>query len=103
MNLNLELKRANGRSVIDDDGMPVDIGRSISFAFFQNNVPVYNSTYAFVGNGAAAYAGMISALPVEQSPTNQKIGINPLFELTASQLSDLTRKGIVTVKNTFTS
>lgn len=102
LNLNLELKRANGRSVIDDDGMPVDIGRSISFAFFQNNVPVYNSTYAFVGNGAAAYAGMISALPVEQSPTNQKIGINPLFELTASQLSDLTRKGIVTVKNTFT-
>ena len=102
LNLNLELKRGNGRSVIDDDGTPVDIGRSISCTFFQNNVPVYNSTYAYVGNGAAAYAGMVSALPVEQSPTNQKIGISPLFELTASQLSNLTSKGIVTVKNTFT-
>ena len=102
LDLHLDLKRANGQSVIDDDGMPVDIGRAISCTFFQNNVPVYNSTYAYVGNGAGAYAGMVSALPVEQSPTNQKIGVNPLFELTTTQISDLTKKGIVTVKNTFT-
>ena len=102
LSLGLNLKRENGRAVIDDDGMPVNIGGSISMVFMQNNVPVFNSTYSYVGNGGSAYAGLVSALDVEQSPTNQKLKATPLFDLTTAQLSDLTARGIVTAKNTYT-
>ncbi len=98
----LYAKRNNGRYMLDKDNVPYSIGRNISMTFGGYYITTTDG-YKYISNGACGYAGMISALPIEQSSTNQPIDINTLaFELTNYQLVKLTEKGFVTFKNSFT-
>lgn len=100
-NWNLYAKNAYGRNMLNSDNLPYPIGRNVSICFFQNRVTT-PSDYVQICNGATAYAGMISNLPLEQSSTSQTIDMTPMFELTHSQLVTMGQAGYVTVKNTFT-
>lgn len=100
--LNLYAKRPNGNDMLDKNNMPYPIGRSVSVAFFQHKVET-GDNYTYISNGASAYAGMISVLPIDQSSTNQPINLpGTTFELTNYQLGRLTQAGFVTVKNSYT-
>jgi hypothetical protein len=95
-------KKDNGNYMLDSDNQPYALGRCISITFMQYGVGT-GSTYNYVSNGAAGYAGMVSALPIERSSTNQPINIeNISFELSNYQLGRLNTKGIVCAKNTTT-
>ena len=100
-NWNLYAKNAYGRNMLNSNNLPYPIGRNVSICFFQNRVTT-PSDYVQICNGATAYAGMISNLPLEQSSTAQSIDLTPMFELTHSQLVTMSQAGYVTVKNTFT-
>ena len=100
-NWDLYAKTYYGRNMLDQNNMPYPIGRNVSAVFSQNRVTT-PSNYVQVCNGATAYAGMVSALPLEQSSTAQPIDITPMFELTHSQLTALTGAGIVSIRNSFT-
>lgn len=100
LDLDLYAKNANGNNMLNNNNIPYPIGMRISIPFMQYTVTTGNG-YNYVSNGAAGYAGMVSALPAERSSTNQPISLPGLaFELSNYQLSKLTGKGIVTVKNT---
>lgn len=100
LDLDLYAKRPNGNNMLNNMNMPHPIGRCISIPFVQYTVTTGNG-YNYVSNGAAGYAGMISTLDADRSSTNQPISLPTLsFELSNYQLSKLTGKGIVTVKNT---
>ena len=101
-NFDLYAKKNNGRDLLDSDNLPVNIGRNISIVNFEERVQTDDNTYSFLSNGAAAYAGMISQLPVTRSSTMYQMNISPLFDLTHSQIQSLTDRGIVTVRNTYT-
>ena len=100
-NWDLYAKTYYGRNMLDSNNLPYPIGRNVSAVFSQNRVTT-PSNYVQVCNGASAYAGMASALPLEQSSTAQPIDIIPMFELTHSQLTALTGAGIVSIRNSFT-
>jgi len=100
-NWDLYAKTYYGRNMLDSNNMPYPIGRNVSAVFAQNRVTT-PSDYIQVCNGATAYAGMVSALPLEQSSTAQTIDITPMFELTHSQLTGLTNAGIVSIRSSFT-
>ena len=100
-NWDLYAKNAYGRNMLNNNNLPYPIGRNVSICFFQNRVTT-PSDYVQICNGSTAYAGMISNLPLEQSPTAQTIEVVPMFELTHSQLITMSQAGYVTVKNTFT-
>ena len=100
LDLDLYAKRSNGNNMLNNNNMPHPIGRCISIPFMQYTVTTGNG-YNYVSNGAAGYAGMVSTLDADRSSTNQAISLPTLaFELSNYQLSKLTGKGIVTVKNT---
>lgn len=100
LDLDLYAKRPNGNNMLNSNNMPHPIGRCISIPFMQYTVTTGNG-YNYVSNGAAGYAGMVSTLDADKSSTNQAIKLPTLaFELSNYQLSKLTAKGIVTVKNT---
>lgn len=100
LDLDLYAKRPNGNNMLNNNNMPHPIGLRISVPFIQYIVTTGNG-YNYVSNGAAGYAGTVSALPAERSSTNQPINVPTLaFELSNYQLSQLTGKGIVTIKNT---
>lgn len=102
LDFDLYAKKNNGNNMLDNNNMPHPIGRCISIPFMQYTVTTGNG-YNYVSNGAAGYAGMISTLDADKSSTNQAIDLPTLaFELSNYQLSKLTGKGIVTVKNTTT-
>lgn len=102
LDLDLYAKRSNGNNMLNNNNMPHPIGRCISVPFIQYTVTTGNG-YNYVSNGAAGYAGMVSKLDADKSSTNQPISLPTLaFELSNYQLSKLTGKGIVTVKNTTT-
>ena len=102
LDFDLYAKKNNGNNMLDNNNMPHSIGRCISIPFMQYIVTTGNG-YNYVSNGAAGYAGMISTLNADKSSTNQAIDLPTLaFELSNYQLSKLTGKGIVTVKNTTT-
>ena len=102
LDFDLYAKKNNGNNMLDNNNMPHPIGRCISIPFMQYIVTTGNG-YNYVSNGAAGYAGMISTLNADKSSTNQAIDLPTLaFELSNYQLSKLTGKGIVTVKNTTT-
>lgn len=102
LDFDLYAKKNNGNNMLDNNNMPHPIGRCISIPFMQYTVSTGNG-YNYVSNGAAGYAGMISTLDADKSSTNQAINLPTLaFELSNYQLSKLTGKGIVTVKNTTT-
>lgn len=98
----LYAKNGAGRNMLDRNNMPYPIGKNISVIFAQYFVNM-DDGYRFMATGAAGYAGMVSTLPLDQSSTNQPINItNPMFNLTNNQLTRLTSKGIVTLKQSFT-
>ena len=100
LDLDLYAKRSNGNNMLNSNNMPHPIGRCVSIPFMQYTVTTGNG-YNYVSNGAAGYAGMASTLEADKSSTNQPIKLPTLaFELSNYQLSKLTAKGIVTVKNT---
>ena len=101
-NFDMYAKKNNGRNMLDNKNMPYNIGRNVSITLFQHATSIDNGAYTFLSNGAAAYAGMTSALDLAQSTTAQTIDITPGYELSHSQLMSLTNKGIVTVRNSYT-
>lgn len=100
LDLDLYAKKSNGNNMLNNKNMPYSIGRNLSVTFMQYGVTTGNG-YNYVSNGAAGYAGMASTLAADKSSTNQPIDLpNLAFDLSNYQLSKLTGKGIVTVKNT---
>lgn len=98
----LYAKKDNGVNMRDRNNLPYDIGKDVSITFSSYYVTSPDG-YRYVVNGAAGYAGMASALPLDRSSTNQGIAIGSLlFELSEYQLSRLTTKGYVTFKNSYT-
>ena len=99
----LYAKKENGNYMLDSDNEPYPLGRCISITFMQYTVGT-GTSYNYVSNGAAGYAGMVSALPIERSSTNQPINVGDIsFELSNYQLGRLNTKGIVCCKNTTTN
>jgi len=104
LNLELDLyaKNVQGRNMLDRNNMPYPIGKNVSVIFTQYYV-FMDDGYKYVSNGAGGYAGMVSRLPLDQSSTAQPIAVNgTLFELTNYQLTRLTQKGFVTIKQSYT-
>lgn len=103
VNFDLYAKNNAGRNLLDRNNYPYAIGRNVSVVFGQHFVTMENENYRYLSTGAASYAGMVSKLPLDQNSTSQSIDINALtFTLTPSQLVRLTKKGIVTFKQSFT-
>lgn len=102
MDFDLYAKTPSGRNMLDRNNMPYPIGKNVSIVFTQ--YPVYTDEgEVLISNGAAGYAGMVSGLPLDQSSTNQPIALNELgYELTNYQLTRLTQKGYVTIKQSYT-
>jgi hypothetical protein len=104
LNLELDLyaKNPQGRNMLDRNNMPYPIGKNISVVFSQYYVNMADG-YRFVSNGAAGYAGMVSQLPLDQSSTSQPIALEQtMFDLTNFQLTRLTQKGIITIRQSYT-
>lgn len=95
----LYAKKDNGNYMLDSDNNPYPLGRCLSITFLQYRTGT-GSEYTYISNGAAGYAGMVSALPIERSSTNQPFDIDDMvFELSNYQLGRLNMKGIVCAKN----
>ena len=89
--------------MLDRDNMPYPIGRNLSIIFAQYPEYIETEDYTYVSNGAAGYAGMVSALPLDQSSTNQPFDVGSIgFNLTQYQHSKLNNKGVVTLKRSYT-
>lgn len=101
-NFDMYAKKPNGHNLLDNKNLPYNIGRNVSIILAQEPTSIDSGAYTILTTGACAYAGMISSLPLAQSTTAQKIDFSPEYELTHSQLQDLTNKGIVTVRNSYT-
>ena len=92
-------KKDNGNYMYDSNNEPYPIGRCVSIVFMQYAVGTGDG-YSYTSGGAAGYAGMVSALPIDRSSTNQPIDISDLsYELSNYQLGRLNSKGIVCAKN----
>lgn len=101
-NYMLYAKAYDGSNMLDSDKMPHRIGSRISITAFQHDVIANDSDgYVTKANGAAAYAGMISQLPIDQSSTYQPISIpqGVDFNYTNSQNVSMIKKGYVTTVN----
>lgn len=97
----LVAKKSNGTNMLDANNMPYPIGRKVSVVVGQYLVRTEDN-YTYVSNMASGYAGMISALPLDQSSTCQPIAIpEPMYELTNYQLGLLTAAGFVTTKKSY--
>jgi hypothetical protein len=95
----LYAKKDNGNYMFDANNEPYPIGRCVSIVFMQYTVGTGDG-YNYISGGAAGYAGMVSALPVDRSSTNQEIKIGDLsYTLSNYQLGRLNSKGIVCAKN----
>lgn len=103
LDLNLYAKKTNGNDMLDKNNTPYPIGRGLSVTFFQSKVET-SDNYTYTSTGASAYAGMVSALDIDQSSTSQPIDLDSVnFELTNYQLGRLTKAGFVTVKNSYSN
>lgn len=102
-NYDLFAKKENGRAMLNNiTGEVFDIGDKVSIVVGQYPV-ITGSGYRTISNGAGGYAGMVSSLPLDRSSTNQPIAIEALdFELSNYQLANLTQKGYVTFKDSYT-
>ena len=99
----LYAKKGNGNYMYDSNNEPYPIGRCVSIVFMQYAVGTGDG-YNYTSSGAAGYAGMVSALPIDRSSTNQPININELsYELSNYQLGRLNSKGVVCAKNSTTN
>ena len=100
-NFDLFAKKNNGNYMLNSDNEPYEIGRLISIVNLQHAVSI-GPDYNFLSNGAGGYAGMVSALDIDRSSTNQPIEIAALsYEMSSHQLGVLNNKGIVCAKNSF--
>jgi hypothetical protein len=82
----LYAKKDNGNYMYDSNNEPYPIGRCVSVVFMQYAVGTGDG-YNYTSGGAAGYAGMVSALPIDRSSTNQPIAINEMsYELSNYQL-----------------
>jgi hypothetical protein len=98
-NFDLFAKKENGNYMYDSNNEPYPLGRCLSITHMQYEIRP-GEEYNYISNGAAGYAGMVSALPVERSSTNQPINIPSMaYELSNFQLGRLNTKGIVCAKN----
>lgn len=98
---NLYAKKPNGKDMLDKNNFPYPIGKNISVVAGQYIVNSGDG-YNYISNGAAGYAGMVSILPLDQSSTSQPISIpTPMYEYTNYQLGRLTKKGLVTFKQSY--
>lgn len=103
LEFDLNFKNLAGRNVLNKVNEPYNIGHNVSILFAQYPVTMTDSTVRYISNGAAGYAGMISQLPLDQSSTNQPIAVNGTsYALTNYQLSRLTKRGFVTIKESQT-
>lgn len=101
--IDLYAKNEKGRYFLNKENDKFSIGRNLSVTFFENPVTDETEGYEYVGNGAAAYAGMISKMPDTQSTTAQEIDISKVYFVpTLSQLNALNQYGVVTVRDSFT-
>lgn len=101
VNFDLYAKKDNGNSMLDANNLPYPIGRNISIVAGQYLVDSGDG-YNYISNGASGYAGMVSALPLDQSSTSQPINISSLmYEYTNYQLERLTQKGFITFKQSY--
>lgn len=96
LTLDLYVKNNFGKNVLDKDNLPYHIGKDLSIVTEQHVLATLDG-YNYISNGAAAYAGMVSALPTDQSSTHQPINVKPQFTYSQSQLMQLNNKGFVTV------
>ena len=98
----LYAKKSNGNNMLDKDNLPYAIGQNVSLTAMQYTVTTGNN-YTYTTNGAAGYAGMVSTLDPDATSTNQSINItNTAYNLSEYQITKLTAKGIVTVKDSAT-
>ena len=102
LDLNLFLKKENGKDKLDQNNLQYPIGRNISIVLGQYSFSTVDN-HTYISNGVSGYAAMVSCLDLEQSSTNQPINIpSPMYELTNHQLGKLTQKGFVTFKQSYT-
>ena len=96
----LYAKKGNGRSLLNPDGSAYEIGDRISTTVFQTPVTDSKSSYTTLTNGAAAYAGMISALAPDGSTTLQPIVLQggAGYTLSETQANQLSQAGYVVTK-----
>ena len=88
--------------MLDKDNLPYAIGQNVSLTAMQYTVTTGNN-YTYTTNGAAGYAGMVSTLDPDATSTNQAINItNTAYNLSEYQITKLTAKGIVTIKDSAT-
>ena len=99
----LYLKSAEGGKVYNDGNKPIDIGGYINIVAAPELVFADGVLGAYAASGAAAYAGLISTLPAENSTTNHSISgvVVPRYELSGQQLNDLTGVGYVTFRTSY--
>ncbi|MNO89411.1 Phage tail sheath protein [compost metagenome] len=89
-----------GAEIKDGDGERIDIGQFISVLAGPDIIVGNTRLGAIATTPTAAYAGMVSQLPVQSAPTN-KVLANALglrFEYSASQLNRLTEARFTTLK-----
>lgn len=102
LDFDLYAKKPNGNNMLDKDNFPYAIGQNVSLTAMQYAITTGNN-YTYTTNGASGYAGMVSTLAADATSTNQSININnPAYALSNYQITKLTAKGIVTVKDSAT-
>lgn len=102
LDFDLYAKKPNGNNMLDKDNLPYAIGQNVSLTAMQYTVTTGNN-YTYTTNGAAGYAGMVSTLAADSTSTNQSINItNPAYSLSNYQSEKLTKKGVITIKNSAT-
>lgn len=102
LDFDLYAKKPNGNNMLDKDNFPYAIGQNVSLTAMQYAITTGNN-YTYTTNGAAGYAGMVSTLAADATSTNQSININnPAYALSNYQITKLTAKGIVTIKDSAT-
>lgn len=99
----LYAKNNYGISILDRNSQRYPVGKNLNIIFTQYTSTMDDDGYSFLCNGAAGYAGMVSTLPLDQSSTMQSIEISDIaFYLSQNQLNQLTKAGIVTLRQSFT-
>lgn len=102
LDFDLYAKKSNGNNMLDKDNLPYAIGQNVSLTAMQYTVTTGNN-YTYTTNGASGYAGMVSTLAADATSTNQSININnPAYSLSNYQITKLTAKGVVTIKDSAT-
>lgn len=89
-----------GAEIKDGDGERIDIGQFISVLAGPDIIVGNTRLGAIATAPTAAYAGLVSQLPVQSAPTNKVLqnALGLRYEYSASQLDRLTKARFVTLK-----